>query len=163
VRPDVLIGTFGKSFGVHGAFATGPGSLRTFLWNRARSFVFSTATSPALAATLLERLRTVAGAESARSRLGDLAVRLETLCRACRLQMPPGRHGPIFPILLGSPEAALAGASHLASRGILAPAIRPPTVPDGQSRVRISLTTSMRDEDIERIGQALLTLPGGFT
>lgn len=158
VRADVLVGTFGKAFGAHGAFVAGGSSLRAFLWNRARSFVFSTATSPALAATVLDRLRLVRRASALRAHLealcGTFARELERLER----RLPAGRHGPIFPVLFGEPLQALAASEQLLELGILAPAIRPPTVPPGTSRLRITLTARMTESDVARLVAALASL-----
>jgi 8-amino-7-oxononanoate synthase len=158
IRPDVLIGTFGKAFGVQGAFVAGSQALRAFLWNRARSFVFSTATSPALAHTLLERLPLVVEAAPERVRLDDHSAALSAAVARLGLVAPPGRHGPIFPVLLGDPVAAAQAADRFADLGILAPAIRPPTVPDGSSRLRITLSAAHSDQDVSRATQALAAI-----
>jgi 8-amino-7-oxononanoate synthase len=158
IRADVLVGTFGKAFGVHGAFVAGSLALRAFLWNRARSLVFSTATSPALAATLLDRLPLVAGAETERERLLNHCAVLDEAVRALGLETPRDRHGPIFPILLGDPATAQRASVQLADRGVLAPAIRPPTVPDGTSRLRLTVSASFSPADVSRATDALESL-----
>jgi 8-amino-7-oxononanoate synthase len=159
VRPDVLVGMFGKAFGVHGGFVAGSLPLRDFLWNRARSVVFSTATSPALAATLRDRLPLVAGAEAEREHLRKRCAMLDETVRALGLETPRGRHGPIFPILLGDPATAQRASAHLADWGILAPAVRPPTVPDGTSRLRLTVSASFSPADVSRATDALQSLP----
>jgi 8-amino-7-oxononanoate synthase len=138
--PAALMGTFGKAFGIHGAFVAGSRDLCTWLWNRARSFVFSTASSPALTEAVSERLRLVIGATAIRHRL-------DSLCEAFHLQLQShfperrvrGSVGPITPLVIGSPDAAVAVAQALADRGVLTQAVRPPTVPMGTSRIRLSL------------------------
>lgn len=158
VRPDLLTGTFGKAFGAHGAFVAGSRSLRTFLWNQARSFVFSTATSPALAQTILDRLPRVVDGDVARARLQTHGDRLAASLEAAGFETPEGRHGPIFPVLLGSASRAIQAAEHLADHGILAPPIRPPTVPEGSSRVRFTLSAAHSDDDVSRATLAWTTL-----
>lgn len=138
--PAALVGTFGKAFGIHGAFVAGSRDLCAWLWNRARSFVFSTAPSPALAEAISERLKLVIGASASR-------VRLDALCESFHVQLQShfpqrrvsGSVGPITPVLIGEADAALAVAEALAERGILTQAVRPPTVAPGTSRVRLSL------------------------
>jgi 8-amino-7-oxononanoate synthase len=155
VRPDVWIGTFGKAIGVHGAFVAGSERLRDFLWNRARSFVFSTATSPALARTVLERLETVVAADSLRERLRDHCASFAAATTRLRVPTPAGRHGPIFPILMPSAEAARTAAARLADAGIIAPPVLPPTVPAGSSRLRLTLSAAFSSDDVSRATSAL--------
>src|SRR5690606_3442065 len=162
--PAALVGTFGKAFGVHGAFVAGTYDLCAWLWNRARSFVFSTAPSPALQTTVRERLTTVSHADAERDRL-------TSLCRAFHVQLDhhfPGRRaagscGPITPLLIGEPEAAVAVADSLADYGILTQAVRPPTVPAGTARVRLSLNARLTyaelDAAIDALQHALANVP----
>ena len=131
-------------------------TLRTYLWNRARSLVFSTATSPALAEATLKQVQ--------RCRLDDLGRRT-LLARAQQLiaaladaGIPlPQNHllGPIIPVVLGSNAAALRAAAALADQGFLAQAIRPPTVPAGTARLRITLNPSLSESDVDRLAATL--------
>jgi 8-amino-7-oxononanoate synthase len=153
VVPDVLVGTLGKAFGLHGAFVAGSHNLYRWLWNRARSFAYSTATSPAQAAEGRARLSEVRSADARRARLAQLVDALAPVAQ--RFDPPPGRHGPVFPLIVGEETRALALAEHCAAHGILVQAIRPPTVPAGGCRVRLSLNADMSDADVARIQHAL--------
>jgi 8-amino-7-oxononanoate synthase len=150
--PDVLIGTLGKSVGVQGAFVAGSAELADLLWTRARSFVFTTAPSPVLAQLALAAVRSVAADEAARAILARHAGRLEELLAGLTT---PARHGPIFPIPLGSPERALRAAALMRDHGFLTQAIRPPTVPPGSSRLRVALHADLSDDVVARLGAAL--------
>jgi 8-amino-7-oxononanoate synthase len=157
VVPDVLVGAFGKAVGVQGAFVAGSGVLTDYLWNRARSFVFTTAPSPLLTEVQLERVRALRRDDAARARLcalsDDLGRRLEPLGSA---HLAPGRHGPIFPVLLGTPSRALRAAAALREAGFLAQAIRPPTVPEGTSRLRLALHADLGEEEVARLASVLV-------
>jgi 8-amino-7-oxononanoate synthase len=157
VVPDVLMGAFGKAAGVQGAFVAGSNLLAEYLWNRARSFVFTTAPSPLLTEIQLARVRQVRRDDAARTHLLTLADLLANrLGRLGPGYLPRGRHGPVFPILLGSPSRALRAAAFLRSAGFLAQAIRPPTVPEGSSRLRVALHANLTEEDVERLAAALV-------
>ncbi|HVU03341.1 MAG TPA: 8-amino-7-oxononanoate synthase [Polyangiaceae bacterium] len=155
VVPDGVLVGLGKAIGVQGALVAGSSLLIRFLWNRARSFVFTTAPSPVLAEVALDRVRTARANDAARARLAALGARLETALGPLRARLPPKRHGPIFPVVLGSPERAGQAAAALRSHGFLAQAIRPPTVPDGESRLRIALRATLSDDDVDRLASAL--------
>ncbi|MBM4361635.1 MAG: aminotransferase class I/II-fold pyridoxal phosphate-dependent enzyme [Deltaproteobacteria bacterium] len=157
VRADVLIGTLGKAVGTQGAFVAGSPELIRYLANRARSFVFSTAPSPATAAQSLDRVGSVRSADSARRALARIT---QTLAALLEPWIQPHRHGPIFPLLLGTPERALAAAGALRSQGFLTQAIRPPTVPQGTARLRITLKATHDPRDVHRLGQHLARLLG---
>jgi len=155
VRPDVLVGTLGKAVGAQGAFVAGSAELRTYLWNRARSLVFSTAPSPILATLTLEQVRRARAANDERARLNEVCRTLRETLDAARVPLLPASHGPIVAIVLGANAAAVAAAAGLAEHGIQARAIRPPTVPDGTARLRITLDATLRPEDVARIADAL--------
>lgn len=158
IIPDVLVGGLGKAVGLQGGFVTGLSTLTGLLWNRARSFVFSTASSPRLAAAALERVHAIRSDDSARARLAELSSLLETALAPIRLCLPVRRHGPIFPILLGSSGRALSVAAQLRDRGFLVQAIRPPTVPAGASRLRVALHADLEPHEVPRLADALLDL-----
>ncbi len=151
LRPDVLVGTLGKSFGLHGAFVTTTDPVRTLLWNRARSFVFSTATSPLLTALARVRLAAVRAADPERQHLHDLAVAAQRRCAEARLPLPTDRPGPILPVLLGDPARATRVAALLLEHGFLARAIRPPTVPQGTARLRLVLHANHSPSEIDQL------------
>jgi 8-amino-7-oxononanoate synthase len=156
IVPDVLIGTLGKAVGSAGGFAAGVPALRDLLVNRARPFIFTTALPPPAAAAAEVGLGLVAGPEGDRRRaqlaehrhaLGEALVR-----RGAAAAVPIG---PIVPVLLGSESRALAVAAALNARGLFIPAIRPPTVPPGSSRLRVTLSAAHEPADLERLVAAL--------
>jgi 8-amino-7-oxononanoate synthase len=148
VVPDALSGTLGKSFGAGGAFVAGCPALIAWLWNRARSFVFSTGLSPALAAAAHAGIERAAEEPERRQRVLENAARFrEGLARAGIATLG---FGPIIPWVLGDPGRALRVAAELRDAGIDVRAIRPPTVPAGTSRIRFTVTAAMSAEAIDR-------------
>ncbi len=154
VRPDALIGTLGKAFGLGGAFVAGSLSLRTWLWNRARSYVFSTAIPPVLAAAVPARVAEVLAADPARAHLASLAKAMRDGV-AAGLGARPAGDGPIIPIQVGPATAALAASRELLAGGWVVQAIRPPTVPAGTSRLRVTLRA---DLDLETVVRAAIAI-----
>jgi 8-amino-7-oxononanoate synthase len=153
VQPDVLIGTFGKSFGAGGAFVAGCSALTTWLWNRARSFVFSTGLSPALAAAALEGVRAAQREPALRKAVIEHAARLRA--RFAALGARVLGHGHVVPWVVGEPRAALRAAAILADHGVDVRAIRPPSVPPGTSRLRFTVSAALREADIERAARGV--------
>jgi 8-amino-7-oxononanoate synthase len=151
VVPDVLIGTLGKALGAAGGFAAGPQVLRAFLINRARTFIYTTGIAPPVAAAARASLELVAGPEGDARRTRLFAL-VERLAGALGEKVPPG---PIFPVLVGSDARALLVSSALRARGIFVPAIRPPTVPEGSARLRITLSSAHEPADIDALAVAL--------
>ncbi len=157
VQPDILIGTLGKALGTSGAFVAGTQDLHTYLLNRARSFIFTTALPIPVAAAARTALRIAASPEGddLRDHLGTLVSQLRTL-----LGLSPNPFtAPIIPITLGAAEDALAASSHLKARGFFAQAIRPPSVREGSSRLRITLSAHHTEQQIAGLAQAILSLP----
>jgi 8-amino-7-oxononanoate synthase len=156
IRPDVLVGTAGKALGLQGAFVAGSRRLRLWLWNRARSFVFSTGISPALATATASRARRAAADDQARARLATSASRLRDGLAALGLVAGTEHslQGPIIPWVVGSPERAVQLSMRLREHGVRVQAIRPPTVPAGTSRLRITATARLTDADIDHALQA---------
>ena len=158
VVPDVFVGTLGKSIGAAGGFVAGTQPLRDILINRARTFIYTTALPPPVAAAAAAGLALAAGPEGARrrellaSRCAWLADRLATT----GLAPLNTSTGPIFPILLGDDARALTVAAALRDRGIFIPAIRPPTVPSGSARLRLTLSAGHAPDDLEHLAAALL-------
>jgi len=149
VKPDVLVGTLGKSIGLQGAFVAGPRILKTWLWNRARSFVFSTGISPSLAGAISDRILRIANDDDARQRLDQVSQHLRTeLTRIVGSALLPSR-GPILPVFIGPPDVAVRISNRLRERGVLVQAIRPPTVPVGTSRLRITAHARLTDQDLD--------------
>lgn len=162
IHADVLVGTLGKAVGVQGAFVASSPTLRGWLWNRARSFVYTTAPSPELARLVSEHLRLVQRADAQRQYLAAGSRMVRDLLAANGVHARG--HGPILPLVLGTEVAAMRIAEHLMmEHGILVQAIRPPTVPPGTSRLRVTVTAAMQDSDWDRLGHALALAVRGST
>jgi 8-amino-7-oxononanoate synthase len=157
VVPDALIGTLGKAVGTQGAFVAGSERLRTFLWNEARSFVFSTATSPRLAELSLLHVERVKSADGLRATLRQHSRELRGALRDHGLSTTPGLDGPIVPLVVGDNERVLAVVSQLERAGILAQGIRPPTVPAGTARLRFTACAAWPDGAGTRVADAVST------
>ncbi|HXI60846.1 MAG TPA: 8-amino-7-oxononanoate synthase [Polyangia bacterium] len=160
VAPDVTVGTLGKAFGAFGGFVAGESPLRQFLLNRARSYIFTTSLPPPVAAAAAAGVLLAGGPEGERrrQRLNINRALLQERLRSSHLSPGADMPGPIFPVLLGADARALAVSRALAQRGILAPAIRPPTVPEGAARLRITLSAAHTAEEINRLADALQDL-----
>jgi 8-amino-7-oxononanoate synthase len=153
VVADVSMGTLGKALGVFGAYVAGPAVLREYLVTRARSFVFTTALPPAIAAAAREGLRFARAEPWRREKALALARRL-TEGLAAR-GVPATSRTQIVPLILGEPAQAVAAADRLLEAGILARPIRPPTVPAGTSRLRLALTAAHEPEHVDALLAAL--------
>lgn len=153
VTPDVLVGTLGKALGAGGAFVAGCADLRTWLWNRARSFVFSTGIPPAAASTATAHLEHVRAHPELQARLARRAATLREGMAARGLSVPGFGH--IVPWVLGAPELAVRVAAQLRELGILAQAIRPPSVPEGTARIRLTGSAIQSEADLDAFFRAL--------
>jgi len=156
VKPDILVGALGKAVGTHGGFVAGSQRLRSFLWNKARSFVFSTAPSPRLAELSTTHVQLVREADTLRSALASNAVRLRTELLEAGLSLARGSFGPIVSVILGDNPRALTAAERLRSVGILAQAIRPPTVPIGSARLRLTVKATFSPTEIARLAHEVI-------
>ncbi len=145
----IRLGTLSKAFGGEGGFVAGPADLVDYLRHKARPFVFSTAPSPATVATALKALEIVKTEPHRRERLRSNAERLREGLRSLGYSVPGGPT-PILPIMIGEPGRAVALSKALEEWGVLAPAIRPPTVPNGTSRLRVTAMATHTDSDIDR-------------
>jgi 8-amino-7-oxononanoate synthase len=148
VRADALVGTFGKAFGAAGAFVAGKAVLTDWLWNRARSLVFSTGLSPSAAAAALEGLRVATDSPGRRARVLAAAAFLRSGLE--RLGVKAAGHGPIVPWVVGDPVEAVRIAEALGERGVHVTAIRPPSVPKGTARIRLTVTANHTEDDVRR-------------
>jgi 7-keto-8-aminopelargonate synthetase-like enzyme len=148
ITPDVLIGALGKACGIQGAFAASSLPTAELIRNRARSYVFSTAPSPALAALATSAAAMVQAADGARTRVLHHARTLRSGLAALGFAVLPGT-SPIIPVMTGEPAPTMALAARLLARGVFAHGIRPPTVPAGQGRLRVVPMATHTDEDIE--------------
>jgi 8-amino-7-oxononanoate synthase len=144
----VVMGTLSKALGAHGGFVAGPAAAIELLVNRARSFVFDTALPPAIALAARVALLLARRAGDRRARLAENAARLRAGLRELGFDAPDGV-SPIVPVVLGAEERAIEIARALRSAGIVAPAIRPPTVPPGSSRLRFSIRAGHTPEQID--------------
>jgi len=140
------VGTLSKTLGALGGFVAGTRAFVDLLVNRARPFIFTTASPPADAAAALAAVRVLRSAEGE-----ALVARL----RGHVERVAPGHPSPVVPVVLGSEERVLAAAAALLERGLLVPAIRPPTVAPGTSRLRVSLSAAHTDEQVADLVEAL--------
>jgi 8-amino-7-oxononanoate synthase len=143
------MGTLSKALGSLGGFVAGPRRFVDLLRNRSRPFIFTTAPTPADVAAALAAVRVVRSAEGA-----ALVARLRSHVDRLR----PGHPTPIVPVVLGDEATALAAADALLAQGLLVPAIRPPTVPVGTSRLRVALSAAHTDAQVDRLVAALDSL-----
>jgi 8-amino-7-oxononanoate synthase len=155
----VYMGTLGKAAGVHGAFVAGEETLIEWLLQRARTYVFTTASPPLLAAALLASLELIETEEHRRTRLRALIERLKNNLEKLRWRLAPS-DTPIQPLIVGDNRAALDLAERLQGSGIWVPAIRPPTVPAGSARLRITLSAAHSVEHVDQLAAALRDLSG---
>ncbi|HEY3834433.1 MAG TPA: aminotransferase class I/II-fold pyridoxal phosphate-dependent enzyme [Acidimicrobiia bacterium] len=144
--PHVRVGTLSKTLGALGGFVAGPRRYTDLLVNLARSYIFTTAPTPADTAAALAALRVL------RSPAGDALV-AKLAANVARLA--PTAQSPIIPVMCGSDRAALDAAAQLLDRGFLVPAIRPPTVPPGTARLRIACSAAHTTEHVDALAAAL--------
>ena len=157
LQPDILIGTLSKAFGSEGGFVCAKETFVDYFIQRSRPFIFQTALSPANVAAALMSLHIIQTekrhqalkkqASKLRKTLGDLYTIPETACIT-----------PIVPLIIGSNEAALQLQTQLYKYGIHIPAIRPPTVPEGMSRLRCTLSSNYPEEKIDYLIHTLTIL-----
>jgi 8-amino-7-oxononanoate synthase len=160
-RVEVQLGTLGKALGAAGGFLCGSRPLIDYLVNRARTFIFSTAPLPAAAAAATTAIALVQSAEgqTLRQRLWERVGQTRGGLSRRGWVLPPAGSA-ILPVLLGDPAAAIEAAARLRDRGLFVPAIRPPTVPRGQARLRVTLSATHTAADVERLVDALAGVAG---
>jgi 8-amino-7-oxononanoate synthase len=152
----IYMATLGKAAGVFGAFVAGGTELVEALVQRARPYVYTTAAPPMLSAALLKSLELIRD-EERRHRLRSLIALLRERLQLRRWRLAPSSTA-IQPLIIGANAEAVAASEALAREGLLVPAIRPPTVPRGTARLRISLSAAHEAGDIERLAAALNAL-----
>lgn len=157
VHADALMAGLGKAFGCTGAFVAGSTDLTALLENRARSFVFSTAAPHALAAAAITACDLVEQADDRRARLAANALHIREQLTNFGYSVLPG-HGPIVPAIIGSPDAVMALSRSLFERGVFVQGIRPPTVPAGTSRLRITPIATHSEAQLTRALDAFAAL-----
>ena len=153
---DVLAAVYpcGKALVSMGAFVAGSRTLRDYLVNHARTFIFSTALPPYCAAHVREAVALVSAADAERTRLQELSGHLRKRLRAAGLDIG-NTDSQIIPIILGNNETALAFAAAASDAGFAIRAIRPPTVPAGTSRLRVSVNAGLSVADLDRFVEAV--------
>jgi 8-amino-7-oxononanoate synthase len=158
VSPRIAyMATLGKAAGVFGAFVAGAAELIETLVQRARTYVYTTAAPPLLAHTLLTSLALIEDGGRRRAHLQALIRSFRNEMATSRWRLLPSAT-PIQPLLVGESQDAVALSDALAARGFLVPAIRPPTVPHGTARLRISLTAQHEAREVEGLAAALCEL-----
>jgi 8-amino-7-oxononanoate synthase len=156
----IYMATLGKAAGVFGAFVAAEPVVIDTLVNHARSYVYTTAAPPALASATLASLRLIAQGEERRAQLQRLIAQLRSGLHGLPWQLMPSATA-IQPLLIGENQAALDLSAALSERGIWVAAIRPPTVPEGTARLRITLSAAHTAADVTRLIEALHELVQG--
>lgn len=153
----LLMGTLGKAAGVGGAFVAGSEIAIEYLSQKARSYIFTTAQPPAVAAALVKSLELLQAGDERRAHLQSLIRQLQAGCADLPWQLLPSQTA-IQPLMVGDNEKALALSQSLWERGLWVAAIRPPTVPAGTARLRISLSAAHTHDDVAALIAALQAL-----
>ena len=156
-KVDVVMGTLGKAFGAYGAYIAGSRALIDFLVNRCAGFIYATALPPAVLGAVDAALDLIPQMDTERARLAAHAAQLRDALKAAGLDTLQSST-QIVPAIIGSEAAALAAALSLNAAGILAVAIRPPTVPEGTSRLRFSLNSALSEVDMDELLAAIVRL-----
>ncbi|MBI3898091.1 MAG: 8-amino-7-oxononanoate synthase [Gammaproteobacteria bacterium] len=152
--PVILMDTLGKAMGTFGAFVAGDAVLIETLIQQARTYTYTTALPPAVAEATRASLKLVQSEPWRRTRLRELVARFRRGASELGFALAPS-DTPIQPLILGSANRALAVAAHLRASGIWVPAIRPPTVPAGAARLRITFSSAHDDAHVDRLLEAL--------
>ncbi|RSL30076.1 8-amino-7-oxononanoate synthase [Salibacterium salarium] len=150
VSPDVTIGTLSKAAGVEGGFVTGSRVLIDFLLNHARTFIFQTAIPPVSCAAAYAAIDIIEKGQEKRVRLLRRITIIKNNLETMGFKVY-GQDTPIIPVIIGDAETSVQFSKKLQKNGIFAPAIRPPTVPNGESRIRITVTASHNDSQVEHL------------
>ncbi len=150
----IYMATLGKAAGVFGAFVVAHEDIIATLVQNAHSYIYTTATPSLLSHTLLKSLNLIQQDEWRREKLTQLIAQLKSGLQSMCLELLPSMT-PIQPLIIGESDDAVRISQSLREQGILVPAIRPPTVPQGSARLRISLSASHESEDVERLTSTL--------
>lgn len=150
----VYVGTLGKAAGVSGAFVAGSETVIEWLMQRSRPYIFTTATSPVMASAILASLELIRNGDDRRCHLQALIDRLQRGLDGSKWKLLPS-FTAIQPVVVGENDAVLNVSAELAKRNIWVPAIRPPTVPKGSARLRISLSAAHTHEQVAQLVDAL--------
>jgi 8-amino-7-oxononanoate synthase len=159
VKTNILtLHTCGKALGAAGALLGGPKIMVDYLVNRARNFIYSTAPSPLMAAAVREALQVLVDESSRRTRLERLTAYAGSQMQSRLAKKPSGSQ--ILPVIIGDSGRAVSIAREMQAEGFDVRAVRPPTVPEGTARLRISITLNVDEEKIEAMFTRLSTLQG---
>ncbi|HVN67552.1 MAG TPA: 8-amino-7-oxononanoate synthase [Candidatus Sulfotelmatobacter sp.] len=150
---DIVMGTLSKAVGSVGGFVAGSAELIDYLRNKARSFIYTTALPPAACAASLAALEIIEREPSLREKLWNNIGYFGT-----RYLVPGTRNSPIIPLIIGDAEKTMRLSAQLFERGLFVSGIRPPTVPNGESRLRITISATHSKEDIECLASSLREL-----
>ncbi len=145
-----MIGTFGKAFGMSGAFIAGERRLIDLVLQKGRTYIYSTALLPAVAATLIPAIALVVDAKKERA---ALATNIDLFKSSVERRSVSDTH--IQPLIIGESDSALRASRQLYEAGILAMAIRPPTVPKGTARLRLSITAAHEKTHLEKLTSSI--------
>ncbi|MBX5462328.1 MAG: 8-amino-7-oxononanoate synthase [Steroidobacteraceae bacterium] len=154
----VLVGTLGKAFGTFGAFVAGSTELIELLVQKARTYIYTTALPQPVAAATRKSLEIVQREPWRRERVLALAARFRKAARALDLHLAPSET-PIQPVIIGAADAAVRAQNRLLEAGFLVVAIRPPTVPTGTARLRITFSAAHTEEQVDALVEALARIP----
>ncbi|OKL37852.1 8-amino-7-oxononanoate synthase [Domibacillus mangrovi] len=148
VFPDVVIGTLSKAIGTEGGFVAGSKVFIDFLLNNARTFIYQTAIPPSICAASYAALEIVEHSKEERQLLLSKVKQIKTSLEEIGYTVKGG-HTPIIPVIIGDTQKTVTFANRLQEKGIYAPAIRPPTVAKGESRIRLTVTTDHQFKQID--------------
>ncbi len=151
---DIYVGTLSKALGSMGGFVAGGGDLIRYLVNRSRSFIYATGLSPACCAGALAALEILQREPERVSRLREISQYTRQSLLQAGLDVG-GDETAIVPVILGDNRTTMDAATQLLADGIFAPGIRPPTVPEGRGRIRVSLSSAHTREDVDRLVESL--------
>ncbi|MCE5185834.1 MAG: 8-amino-7-oxononanoate synthase [Planctomycetaceae bacterium] len=151
---DIVVAPLGKAFGASGGIVAGPKVLIDYLVNKARPFIYTTATPPAIPAAALKALEIIQSEPERRKQLTEKAAYLRNALKGMGLDTKDSR-SQIIPVILGTPQRAVEVSHKLYEQGYLVVAIRPPTVPPGTARLRISMQADHTTEQIDGLIAAL--------
>ena len=150
----IYMATLGKAAGIAGAFVAGPANLIEWLLQKGRTYIFTTAAPPALAASLITAIELIEQGDNRRAHLKKLVARLRDALRLKRWRLMDSQTA-IQPLVIGSNEETLRVADTLMAQGLWVPAIRPPTVAPGTARLRLSLSAAHTEAQVDRLVAAL--------
>ncbi len=154
---DVKVGTLSKGLGTLGGFVAGPADLIALIRNTARPYVYTTAPPPAICAAAVKSLEIIRDQPARREKLLGMAEKFRKTLNSAGLDTLNSQ-SQIVPVIIGTAVEALTISEKLLAEGFLIPAIRPPTVAPGSSRLRISITASHAPEDVSRLAETLVKI-----